>query len=689
MNLHNPLPLKPATCHTPPPRVTLHHHLHPLNPTLIPLQSLHQILFAAMASGDQQFPPQKQERQPGKEHVMDPTPQFMNPNYKPADKLRGKVALVTGGDSGIGRAVCYCFAKEGATIAFTYVKGQEEKDAEDTIKIVKEAKTRGAKDPISIPTDLGYDANCKAVVDEVVGKYGRIDVLVNNAAEQYMCRTVEEIDENWLDRVFRTNIYSYFFVTRHALKHMKEGSSIINTTSVNAYKGNATLLDYTSTKGAIVSFIRGLALQLASKNIRVNGVAPGPVWTPLIPSSFHEEKTSKFGSECPMKRAAHPHEIAPSFVFLACDDSSYYTGQVLHPNGGMIVNDVDKSLKPSESRFDSDRSESRKLYKFDVLAISIATEKFCDANKIWQDQNGSMYKGMLQNGQKVAIKKLYGTIHEHIFSELLVKLEHEDLVQLLGYCLEKTASFLVYDFSLCKTLDQFIFDPIMCTLLDWNKRHEMILGVASALLYLHECGPTRIIHVDVRPENILFDENMDPKLSYVESEIYLAINGTDCINVDKICGTMGYMAPEYMVEGCLSPKVDVFGFGLLVLETISGQRNYTHFPMTNENFVQYVWKNWLKGTNSNITDPTIDVDTRMISRFIQIGLLCVQADETDRPTMHEVVGMLRSSSRQDLLLPKNPVSSWIMEEVSDYINATPDDYDPGAVKEFESELSPR
>ncbi|PWA97258.1 glucose/ribitol dehydrogenase [Artemisia annua] len=286
----------------------------------------------------QQFPPQKQERQPGKEHVMDPIPQFINPNYKPADKLRDKVALVTGGDSGIGRAVVIYFAKEGATIAFTYVKGREDKDAADTLKLINEAKTRHSQDPIAIATDLGYDENCKKVVDEVVGKYGRIDILVNNAAEQYTSKSVEEIDEKWLDRVFRTNIYSHFFLTRHALKHMKEGSSIICTTSVNAYKGNTTLIDYTSTKGAIVSFIRALALQLAEKNIRVNGVAPGPVWTPLIPSSFHEEKTSKFGSECPMNRAGQPYEIAPSFVFLACEDSSYYTGQVLHPNGGMIVN---------------------------------------------------------------------------------------------------------------------------------------------------------------------------------------------------------------------------------------------------------------------------------------------------------------------------------------------------------------
>ncbi|KAI3711906.1 hypothetical protein L1987_70455 [Smallanthus sonchifolius] len=172
---------------------------------------------------------------------------------------------------------------------------------------------------------------------------------------------------------------------------------------------------------------------------------------------------------------------------------------------------------------------------------------------------------------------------------------------------------------------------------------------------------------------------MNYKLSYVNSEIYLAINGTDCINVDKICGTMGYMAPEYMVEGCLSLKTDVFGFGLLVLETISGRRNYIHFPMIDENIVQYAWKNWLKGMNTNITDPTIDVDSRLLSRFIQIGLLCVQSDETDRPTMEEVVSMLVSRWSEDLPLPKNPVSSWMIEEVSDYTNAASDDYDSGAV----------
>ncbi|KAJ8572915.1 hypothetical protein K7X08_009426 [Anisodus acutangulus] len=207
-----------------------------------------------------------------------------------------------------------------------------------TLELLRQAKAADAKDPMAVAADLGLDDNCKKVVDEVVGTYGRIDILVNNAEEQYEASSVEEINEERLERVFRTNIFSYF-VTRHALKHMKEGSSIINTTSVNAYKGNAKLLDYTATKGAIVAFTRGLALQLVEKGIRVNGVAPGPIWTPLIPASFTEDECANFGKQVPMKRAGQPIEVAPSYVFLAsCPESSYITGQVIHPNGGTIVN---------------------------------------------------------------------------------------------------------------------------------------------------------------------------------------------------------------------------------------------------------------------------------------------------------------------------------------------------------------
>ncbi|XP_052191921.1 glucose and ribitol dehydrogenase-like [Diospyros lotus] len=305
----------------------------------VSLQNIRLLFVTMTSSGQQQFPPQKQESQPGKEHIMDPTPQVTHPHYKPSNKLQGKVALVTGGDSGIGRAVCHYFALEGATVAFTYLKSHEDKDAQHTLYMLREAKGSDAKDPMAVPTDLGFDDNCKQVVEQVANAYGRIDILVNNAAEQYKAISVEEIDEERLSRVFRTNIFSYFFMCRRALEHMKEGACVINTTSVTAYKGNPELLDYTATKGAIVAFTRGLALQLVGRGIRVNGVAPGPVWTPLIPASFDKEETAKFGSEVPMKRAGQPAEIGPSYVFLASNaDSSYITGQVLHPNGGTIVN---------------------------------------------------------------------------------------------------------------------------------------------------------------------------------------------------------------------------------------------------------------------------------------------------------------------------------------------------------------
>ncbi|KAJ7553331.1 hypothetical protein O6H91_06G093600 [Diphasiastrum complanatum] len=286
------------------------------------------------------FPPQKQDTQPGDEHQMEPQPRAQRPSYRPTEKLKDKVAIITGGDSGIGRAVAYLYALEGASVAITYLPPNEEKDAEDTLKMVREAKQPYAKDPVKIGADLGYDENCKNVVDQIVQAFGRVDILVNNAAVQYPTTKFEDIPPEQVERVFRTNAFSYFFMTRHALRHMKEGSSIINTASVNAYKGNSTLIDYTSTKGANVAFTRALALHLADRNIRVNGVAPGPVWTPLIPSSVKDPKDVEgFGEQVPLKRAAQPDEIAPSYVFLASDiDSSYFTGQFLHPNGGYIVN---------------------------------------------------------------------------------------------------------------------------------------------------------------------------------------------------------------------------------------------------------------------------------------------------------------------------------------------------------------
>ncbi|WCJ23696.1 NAD(P)-binding Rossmann-fold superfamily protein [Euphorbia peplus] len=292
-----------------------------------------------MASSEEQLPPQSQEQQPGKEHVMHPLPQATNPDYNPSHKLHGKVALVTGGDSGIGRAVCFFYALEGATVAFTYVKGVEDKDKDDTLHMLQSAKTTDAKEPIAVAADIGFEDNCKRVIDHVVQQFGRIDILVNNAAEQHLSKSIDDITEPRLERVFRTNIFSQFYLTRHALKHMKAGSSIINSTSVMAFSGGSEVLDYTATKGAIVAFTRGLALQLASRGIRVNAVAPGPVWTPLQPASKPAEMIKSLGSDIPMGRAAQPHEIAPSYVFLASNAcSSYFTGQVLHPNGGMIVN---------------------------------------------------------------------------------------------------------------------------------------------------------------------------------------------------------------------------------------------------------------------------------------------------------------------------------------------------------------
>ncbi|CAI5536446.1 unnamed protein product [Closterium sp. Naga37s-1] len=272
-------------------------------------------------------PAQRQAKQPGVQHEMEPQPSVTRQAYKPADKLKGKIALITGGDSGIGRSVAHHFALEGAAVAFTYVSPREDKDAQETLRLLRDAQRPEHKQPLAIPVDLGHHDNCKEVVRKVAEHFGgNIDVLVNNAAEQHTHKTLEEISPEEWDRTFKTNIHAYFL-------HGKEGSCIINTTSVTAYKGNPSLLPYSTTKAAIVGLTRSLALMVVDKGIRVNGVAPGPVWTPLIPASFEEEKVEGFGKQVPMKRVAQPDKIAPSYVFLACDDSSYFTGQVLHPNG--------------------------------------------------------------------------------------------------------------------------------------------------------------------------------------------------------------------------------------------------------------------------------------------------------------------------------------------------------------------
>jgi NAD(P)-dependent dehydrogenase (short-subunit alcohol dehydrogenase family) len=277
-------------------------------------------------------PPQHQKQQPGREHKMKPRPEAEDEKHHGTGKLKGKVAIITGGDSGIGRAVAIAFAKEGADVAVVYL--EEKRDASETKQLVEE---QGRK-CLLIAGDVGDEEFCRNVVEQTVEKLGRLDVVVNNAAEQHPQESIEKISAEQLERTFRTNIFSFFFMTKAAMKHLKKGAAIINTSSVTAYKGSAHLLDYSSTKGAITAFTRSLSQALADKGIRVNGVAPGPIWTPLIPSTFPAKEVETFGSDVPLGRPGQPEEVAPSFVFLACDDSSYMTGQILHPNGGTVIN---------------------------------------------------------------------------------------------------------------------------------------------------------------------------------------------------------------------------------------------------------------------------------------------------------------------------------------------------------------
>lgn len=263
---------------------------------------------------------------------MNPLPQFKVPEYKPAGKLTGKSAIITGGDSGIGRSVAVLFAKEGAEIAIVYLN--EHEDARETQRHIEQ---EGRK-CLLIAGDIGDEDFCKSAVEKTIQEFGKLDILVNNAAEQHPQKSIEDITKEQLERTFRTNIFGYFFMTKASMKHLKEGSTIINTTSVTAYKGSSELLDYSSTKGAIVAFTRSLSMNLAEKKIRVNGVAPGPIWTPLIPSTFPEDKVESFGQDVPMQRPGQPEEVATCYVFLASADSSYISGQILHPNGGTIVN---------------------------------------------------------------------------------------------------------------------------------------------------------------------------------------------------------------------------------------------------------------------------------------------------------------------------------------------------------------
>ena len=275
--------------------------------------------------------PQHQSQQPGLEIEMDPRPVYDN-DESGYGRLKGKVAIITGGDSGIGRAVTIQFAKEGADVVICYLN--EHQDAEETAVGVR----KYGREALLISTNIEEEQNCKMIVDKTLAKFGHLDLVINNAAVQYEQHNIEDITAEQWEYTFKVNMFSYFYMCKYAVPHLKEGSVIINTASITAYKGNKVLMDYSSTKGAIVSFTRSLSQSLAEKGIRVNAVAPGPVWTPLIPASFNAEKVGKFGKDIPMGRPAQPIEIAPCYVFLASHEGAFLTGQVLHPNGGTVVN---------------------------------------------------------------------------------------------------------------------------------------------------------------------------------------------------------------------------------------------------------------------------------------------------------------------------------------------------------------
>lgn len=263
---------------------------------------------------------------------MVPRPKVALPEYRGSGKLANRVALITGGDSGIGRAVAVLFAREGADVVITYLN--EHKDAKETRRLVEGEGRRCSL----FAGDIGREQHCQQVVNRTVKEFGKLNILVNNAAEQHPQDSIAEIPNRQLEGTFRTNIFAQFYFTKAALKYLQPGATIINTASVTAYRGSPHLLDYASTKGAIVAFTRSLAKALAEKNIRVNGVAPGPIWTPLIPSTFPPDQVAEFGTDVPMKRPGEPMEVAPCYVFLASTDSGYMIGQVLHPNGGEVVN---------------------------------------------------------------------------------------------------------------------------------------------------------------------------------------------------------------------------------------------------------------------------------------------------------------------------------------------------------------
>lgn len=278
-----------------------------------------------------EFPPQQQSRQPGREQQMAPRPVYIREGYRGSGRLENRVALITGGDSGIGRAVAVHYAREGADLAIVYL--EEHSDAEETKRLVQAEGRRC----VLIAGDVARQEFCHEAINRTVEALGRLDILVNNAAEQHPQTKLEDISSEQLVRTFSTNIFAYFYMAKAALPHLQAGSVILNNTSVTAYRGSSHLLDYSATKGAIVAFTRSLSLALAEREIRVNGVAPGPIWTPLIPASFPAEQVKKFGQDTPLGRAGQPAEVAPAYVFLASQDSTYITGQTVHPNGGGFV----------------------------------------------------------------------------------------------------------------------------------------------------------------------------------------------------------------------------------------------------------------------------------------------------------------------------------------------------------------
>lgn len=278
------------------------------------------------------FPLQHQDEKPGLESLMHPLPESIRKDYQPSNKLKGKVAIITGGDSGIGRAIAVTFAVEGAKVVVIYLN--EHEDAITTQKLIQKLKGHC----MILSGDVSDPDFCKRAVDKTIKEYGQLDILVNNAGELKVQKNFEDITPQQLERTFKTNIFGMFYMAQAALPHFKKGSSIINTASSSAYQGQKEIVDYSSSKGAVVAFTRALSQNLLEKKIRVNAVSPGPIWTPLIPSNYTAKEVANLGTEVPMKRPGQPSEVAPCYVFLASEDASYMTGQVLHPNGGLVYN---------------------------------------------------------------------------------------------------------------------------------------------------------------------------------------------------------------------------------------------------------------------------------------------------------------------------------------------------------------